>query len=386
MKVVLLALYDYHSIGIRGLHSLIEKEGHDVESLFLYANAYFDSMYKPADIDSVIWWIKEHKPDLLGVGIRSPMYPLFKEISKRVRKEIPSCKIVVGGPHPSAVPHECLNHTDYVVVGEGESAMIDILNGANEGIIYGKPQEDLDSIPFPYYGDNTQIHGKIYKMHKVSYNTTRGCFFKCSYCQESLNAGKRRRKSVGRVIEDIYKYSEIIPEARIFTFSDSIFAHDEEWLEEFGDEFIGSKFNFWGNGYAPLIKEDTFRLLRRAGFNSIRIGVQSGSPYIREEIFNRRDDLDTVLRVANDAHRWGMSVHYDFIMENPYETADTLKDTRDFIKKLPPSAVINKFELRWWPGTPLTEMALKDGHITEDDIEGNFFRAGAWSHVYQRVS
>jgi anaerobic magnesium-protoporphyrin IX monomethyl ester cyclase len=385
VKIIFLSLYDYHSMGVRGLHALVEKEGHDVESLFLHSNAYFDTAYQPSDIDAVVGWIKGKNPDFLGVGVRSPMYPLFKEISERIRQEVPSCKIVVGGPHPTAVPEECLNHADYAVVGEGESAIMDILNGAQPGVIHGVPCLDLDALPFPYYGENAHSHGRVYPVGKISYNTTRGCFFNCSYCQESIIGAKRRRKSVDRVIDDIYRFSELIPTVKVFTFSDSIFAHDNEWLEEFGDEFIGSKLTFWGNGYAPLITNETFRLLRRAGFSSMRIGVQSGSPYIRNEIFNRKDDLGGILLVADMAHKWGISVHYDFILENPYETPQTLKETRDFIKKLPSSAVINKFELRWWPKTPLTERALSDGYISQDDVEGSHFRLGAWSHVYQRV-
>ncbi len=382
--IILVGLYDYHSMGIRGLHSWLESHKVDVESLFFYSSAYLDGVYKKSDVGAAIEWLVSQDPEYIGFGVRSPMLPLFKEFVAGIRKELPKCRVIIGGAHPTAVPEECTELADYVVPGEGENALLDILNGAPEGIVRGKPIEDLDSLPFVYYGERAHLHGGVYKINKLSYNSTRGCFFNCSYCQESLSDAPRRRMSVDKVSEDIWRLHELFPDVKVFTFSDSIFAHDSSWLKEFGDEFIGSRLLFWGNGFAPMLTGDMLQLLNRAGFNFMRIGVQSGSEYIRREIFNRKDSLDDVLKVAKLCDDRRFPMHYDFIIDNPYDTPETMKDTRDFISKLPPTAAINKFELRWWPGTPLTTRALDDGYITKEDVAGACFRVGPWSYVYQK--
>jgi radical SAM superfamily enzyme YgiQ (UPF0313 family) len=378
-------LYDYHSLGVRGLHSYLERAGHDVESVFFKSSAYTDGICTRRDVESLIARLKTLRPSYLGVGVRSPLFPLFKYISQRVHSEIANCKIVVGGAHPTADPASCLEYADYIVVGEGENALLGILNGDFDGggIVNGEPVRDLDSLPFPYYGSHEHYLDQMPNPAKMTYNTTRGCFFGCNYCQESIGSKKRRRKSVGRVAEDLFKIKGLFPSAKIITFGDSVFAHDDAWLEEFGDELKGKGFTFWGNAHVSTISGDTLWLLRRAGFSNIRIGVQSGSDYIRREIFGRTDSLAKILEVAGDADRMGLRVDYDFIIENPYDTPETMKDTRDFIKKLPNSALINKFELRWWPGTPLTARALSDGVIDETDVAGSSIRVGQWSYVYQ---
>jgi radical SAM superfamily enzyme YgiQ (UPF0313 family) len=125
--------------------------------------------------------------------------------------------------------------------------------------------------------------------------------------------------------------------------------------------------------------------MKRAGFTEIRLGVQSGSERIRKDIFNRRDALSDILRVAWDADGAGLITDCDFIIENPYDTAETMMETREFIRQLPPSATINKFELRYWPGTELTRRALADGVIGPEDISGSCVRLGGWSYAYKRL-
>lgn len=386
MKIILVALYDYHSIGVRGLHSFLEAKGYEVESMYFKFSSYVDGLYTRDEVENAVKWLESRNPDFIGFGIRSPLFPLFEELSCLIRKRMPKCMLIVGGAHAVADPLGCLRLADYVVTGDGETGLLEVLNSGPHRIIHGQPVSDLDSLPFPYYGLNGHFYGRMRKSTKLSYNTSRGCFFKCSYCQESLSKAPRRRKSVGKVVEDIRKFSEIYPDVKLFTFGDSIFTNDDDWLKSFGDAFIGSPFEFWCSGYADMMDCDTLALLQRAGFSSIRIGVQSGSEEIRRLVFNRKDSLDKIHELAWEAHRIGMVVHYDFIVENPYDTPATMAATRNFIKRLPPSAAINKFELRYWPGTPLTNRALAEGHIQADDIADRSVRVGDWSYIYQQRS
>jgi anaerobic magnesium-protoporphyrin IX monomethyl ester cyclase len=383
-KTVLIALYDYHSLGIRGLHSWLKDKGHDVRSLYVFYSTYTDSPYTAADLKAVSSWLRRESPDYVGIGVRSPLFPLFRKLSGIIRRELPDCKIIVGGPHATGAPEACAPCADYVVVGEGEHALLDIVEGREApGVIYGREVADLDSLPFPYYGPDAVYHGKDYQFTKISYNTSRGCFFQCSYCQECVRPVSRRRKSPARVAEELYRFKELYPKIQFVTFSDSVFMHDEDWIGRFKEEICPGDFLFWASGSAPFMSDSMLDLLRTTGFTELRVGVQSGSPYIRQEIFNRKDSLGKVMDTAWGIHRRGMAVHCDFITENPYDTPATLRETREYIRCLPPSALINKFELRYWPGTKLTARALRDGVIGPDDVSGGVVRLGQWSYVYR---
>lgn len=385
-RIVLVALYDYHSLGIRGLHSWLESHDYDVSSLYFFYSTYTDRVYTPKDLRQAVDWIKAQAPDYVGIGVRSPVFPLYKSLASRLRAELPSCRLIIGGAHAAGDPAGCVPYADYVVVGEGEYALLDIVEGrVAKGVIMGREVEDLDSLPFAYYGPRAGFIGDPQRFTKLSYNTTRGCFFQCSYCQECVHPVSRRRRSPEVAASDLYKLKAQFPEIKWITFSDSVFAHDFDWIERFGKLIKPGDFYFWASGCAALLQPSMLALMKDIGFTEIRLGVQSGSQRIRTEIFNRKDSLDQILRFAWDAHALGLVTDCDFIIDNPYDTAETMKETRDYIRQLPPSTSINKFELRYWPGTVLTRRALADGVIDPEDVSGRFLRLGNWSYAYKRI-
>ena len=101
---------------------------------------------------------RDLKPDIIGLTTMTFTLVDCKLFIQEVRKHVPEAKVVVGGPHTSIFPDECLLRSglgaDYVVVGEGEITMDtlaqDIKNGTTKGQIYRQEAfiSDLDKLPF----------------------------------------------------------------------------------------------------------------------------------------------------------------------------------------------------------------------------------------------
>lgn len=393
--VLLVALYNIHSYGIRGLHSYLLKLGYDVSSAYFRELSYKGPPATPEQVDRFVKGIMEtRKPKTIAFGVHTPVFQIFKRVSKSVRKQFPKCKIIIGGEHPTADPESCLPYADYVVVGEGETAMIEILEGkASEGIV--GPYElfkDLDSLPLGHYGEGT-IHFTENKILPLvqSYITGRGCPYNCTYCHESVkqnvygkNYVKERRRSVSRVMEDLQYYQSVHGMKKVF-FSDPVFLTNKKWLKEFSEEYKKINMPFGIYGHTLNVTKENILMLKDVGLGGVRLGVQSGSRYIREEIYNRKENIDDTLKAAWLLYDLGVGEHsYDFIVNGPYDNAQTLKETRDFIDELPPQAVIQNFELRWFPNLPLTNRALADGYIGPKNVEGQYDRFGDWSYCYQK--
>ena len=66
-------------------------------------------------------------------GFMSSLFPIAKEVTARIRAEFPNTPVVWGGIHPTSVPAESIVHTDYLCVGEGELAIIDLCNALDRG-------------------------------------------------------------------------------------------------------------------------------------------------------------------------------------------------------------------------------------------------------------
>jgi radical SAM superfamily enzyme YgiQ (UPF0313 family)/predicted nucleic-acid-binding Zn-ribbon protein len=161
---------------------------------------------------------KYGKPDLLGFSCyKDPEF--FIDLGKKLKKNMPDIKIVLGGPTINGCFYNKLNFgdIDYIVYGEGEKTFLELLNhliykkievSSIDGLIYkkgdkhivNKPRkeiENINEIPSPYL---TNIFD--YNKYKEFYlEASRGCIYKCSYC--ILSNKKYREFSLERVKKEI---------------------------------------------------------------------------------------------------------------------------------------------------------------------------------------
>jgi len=394
-RITLLSLYNFHSFATRGFHSLLLKHGFPTKAVYFNRSVYTDTMFMLSEFYGLCDVIEGTEPEILAISAHSPLFPLVQRVARQMKLRIPECEVCIGGEHATAKPEECLECADYVVVGEGEKAILHMANGElKKGEVSGpfELENDLDNLPFSHYGEGTYYIGKEKPKAERSYLTGRGCPFACAYCQEAVRRGVHgaryanvRRKSVGKVMEDLKTSASLHDSYKSTLFSDSVFTSDRKWLEEFCSEYAktGWKFDCYSN--ASMLDEDMIRMMKESGLQGVRLGVQSGSKRIRRGLYNRKDKLDDVLTVAELLRKHNISGGYDFIADNPYETREDWMATRDFKKMLPRPVYLHDFTLRWWPNTPLTNQALDDRIINESDVEGNFLQFGTWWNSTMRV-
>ena len=91
--------------------------------------------------------------DLYGITSTSPQYPQALKILKVLRRRNPKSRIVIGGAYPSSLPDKCIKDGfDFVVAGEGEAAMLQLITDIEKkqapGIIQASYIQDMDTIPF----------------------------------------------------------------------------------------------------------------------------------------------------------------------------------------------------------------------------------------------
>ena len=99
---------------------------------------------KAIDLPAV--YAEKDKYDLVGVTFHSFSVKHAIKIRRHFKK-----RLICGGHHPSAMPNQMLSiGYDQVVIGEGEKAIIEILNGNISSKIHGEIS-DIDSIPYPDY-------------------------------------------------------------------------------------------------------------------------------------------------------------------------------------------------------------------------------------------
>ena len=133
--------------------------------------------------DDLIQIIKNFEPDIVGISVMSHTAKHLNYIVDKLKREIPSCLVVVGGPHVSSLEEAVLknNKADVAIVGEGELAFAKLIKAhlrassfddisgliwrtSNNEIVKNKGVsdliEDIDSIPFPYRNYSIYYYNK----------------------------------------------------------------------------------------------------------------------------------------------------------------------------------------------------------------------------------
>ena len=422
ITVVLIALYRYQNFPIRILHSLLEKiEGVEPHTIF-FKNHYTNAIKTPTPKEETLFREKiiELQPKMVGFSIYSPYVPIARRLTKIV-KENSSATVMWGGIHPTLSPESCLEQCDIVCIGEGEGALKDLVESLRDGKKYESINNlwvkqngriiqnplrplihDLDSIPFAAYArDSFYFIGsnKITREDAAIYDPilavmpARGCPFTCSYCVNSLlrplyqGLGPyNRRRSAANLIAEM-KGILAIPgtQKKLVEFHDENFGTDESWLGEFEALYpreIGLPFKVQYN--PRLIKAESVRRLKKCGLHRIKFGIEAGADRIRNQVFRRPGKNQELIKLAQAIAKFDVKIRYDLIIDNPYDTEETLKETIDLLLKLPKPLRFNLYSLQFFPNYPLTQKAIEDGHITRQEASLDYLHkkmARNWAFV-----
>lgn len=344
--------------------------------------------------EKIEYEIQKIGPDMVGITAPTPAYAQVLEISKIIKGIDNGIKVVVGGPHPTALPEDTVEqpNIDIVISGEGEITFFDLVNivdkgldlGDVKGIVYkdknGKTHKtltrplikDLDELPFPardlfpldiYYPPPTK---RISNKKSGNMITSRGCPYKCTYCMASyIWRHKIRFRSVKNVVDEIeHCYRDFgIGE---FNFHDELFTFKEKRTIDICREIRKRKLDIaWVCMVrVDYISDEVLKEMRLAGCRKIAFGFESGSQMILDKM-KKKVALERAEGAVKAVKKAGIKTAGNFMLGNIGETEETVRQTINLAKKLNTDTCAF-FIASPYPGTEFYEIAKKKKYLRDD--------------------
>ncbi len=352
------------------------------------SNVYFrDSIAIAESYKSFFNYLDEINSKIKFYLIESatPSWEHDYELIKQIKKKYSHLKIIITGPISTSDQKWDSDIVHAVIKGEYEKNVMKVING-QKGIIEHDllTLDEMNKAPFPYFDDlmyDRYCDGNPIPMNELVPQahiwSSRGCPFKCIFCvwpatMTGNDPDGENKRSVRQYspdyIESFLKELTSRYKFEAIYFDDDTFNIGNKHTENISR--VVGKFNipWFAMCRADTCRIQTWDIMKDNGCRGVKIGVESGSQYVVDNIVNKHLDLEYTSKVVDHIRSLNMSVHGTFTYGLPGETKDQMLDTKKFISKTnfntvqesgtaeiegTPLHTLNKKELENYPGANL---------------------------------
>ncbi|MFC2048986.1 B12-binding domain-containing radical SAM protein, partial [Elusimicrobiota bacterium] len=344
--------------------------------------------------------VDEYRPDLVAVSAIEISYLQgVKLLQSIVDYDVSK---IMGGVHATFSPDEALREDsiDMICRGEGEDAIVELADKIAYGEDYStilniwskkdgkiiknelRPLKDLNTLPFQDWEiyDERRLYKPFLGSITVTaaIETSRGCPGKCSYCCNPVSQEMYRDKGRFFRIKDNVKVMEEINYLKkryninfIKIVDPDFLAKSRNQFLEFTELYKEIKIPFWAEARAGDITEEKVQLLEEIGCRGFAVGLESGNEYIRKEILDKNVSNKTIIEAFKILKKTNMKICANNMIGIPHEGRKEIFDTIRINKAINlDNPIVNIFNP--YRGTPLRDLCVKEGYITEDSLAGDY--------------
>jgi radical SAM superfamily enzyme YgiQ (UPF0313 family) len=374
-------------LGIQTLAPVIRSHGHEVN--------LYDTCHPEMKEEHIVHAVKSLKPDVLALSFLSTTsYGATKSMAKRLKKIAPETPIIVGGTFATANARQILIDAPYIDCvgrGEGEELIPEYLDNLNNleiiggltwrrnGEVVHNPDrpliQDLDQFPYPdrkslpiEYIESLPLDvPAVLSLDRFcTMQTTRGCPFKCIYCDiPSLAKGRWRSRSPEHVLGEMQQLNNEGYKSIYLT--DDHFLMQRKRIEAICNGIIERKLDFhWGcEGRVDSLALEKFPLMVKAKCTFLAFGVEAGTQKVLDRL-NKNQTLSQIEHAITKAKKDGIeTAHGFFLIGSPDETFEDILESFRFAGRLK----LDTFgfnRLCVYRGTPLWQEYVERGIIDDD--------------------
>lgn len=371
---------NFPHIGMGYVAAVLEKHGHEVVCLDV-------GRVGKRQTDEFL----QNRYDLIGLSATSFTLRQAWAMAKEIKSLHKDTVVVLGGPHVSIGMEQSLKsrHVDYAIYGEGEQTMLELSEtlqrenkkeprklSAIKGLIFhcgdrvvcNPPRsriDNLDQVPYPAF--------HLFQMDKYgSYPlfTSRGCPFGCTFCSiKAIWGTPWKYRSAENIVHEIEYASERFNwHNKPFNIIDDSFNVVPNRVIDFCEKLIsrGLNIQWFSSGFrADRIPLELAFKMKDSGCMGVSVGIESANDQILKRI-RKRQTLSQCTEGCRNLSRAGIPVHAQFMIGNPGDTFETVKESIEYAKKQRFSNVSFYLALPY-PKTELWDYVKENGTFLKED-------------------
>lgn len=375
-------------LGIGYIASFLLQEGHSVKIVDLQVHPE-RTIFEDLDFD------------IIGISIISPYLQIGCKLVKAIKDRQFGGKVIIGGPHVSALPEQSLRQSgaDLACIGEGEEAMIKLAaelpvedikgvgwieNGKFMKTMVDGIPGSLDNYPFPAFHlfdlKRYGVYSRIIEQPRSKIAiiiTSRGCPFSCDFCFK-LNNYRIRFRSPENIISEIIQLKNRFGYTT-FYFADDCFNADPKRAKDICRRIIqkklGIRFALPNGIRGDLLDDELADLMKEAGCTEANIGVESWDDTVRFKM-GKNLKREAVINAVKLLQKRGIICTAYFIMGHYYDTLESLQRNIDAVKELD-ADFFQYTKFVPMPGSPIYNRIVEERRIKEKD----FSKFSIWGSV-----
>ena len=264
-----------------------------------------------------------------------------KHLAHMLKQRTPGCQTIIGGPHATYLPEDCISHFDVVARYEWEQT-IGLLRPEDRGMIEGTMVSDLDSLPLParhLVGEsafsNTLMPGEWHGTGEraAMLISSRGCSFQCAFCA-NMFPGRLRFRSPENVAAEVQELKERYGCLQFRDEADDLVAN-RSWLLRYCELLASLGMSWKGHGRSDLMTDEKAEALKAAGCVEFGLGVESADPRVLA-LVNKRETVEDHKQAIAILKRHGIITKVYLVMGLPGENDLTLEANKRFMIEAQP--------------------------------------------------
>ncbi|MCR4406263.1 MAG: radical SAM protein [Anaerolineae bacterium] len=304
------------------------------------------------------------RPDaVLVTSMMTYWYPGPFEVISRIKARWPDVPVALGGVYATlcAKHAETYSGADAVLIGPGETQALQWV---------AQVTGESRASKFPL-GDVLPAHDLRRPQGYVAIQTARGCPFHCPYCAvHQLSPGGFVPRAPERVVEEIAWCVKVLGAHDVAFYDDALLVNAAQHIHPILDGVIERdlrvRFHTPNGLHARFIDQSLAQKMRRAGFVTIRLGLETADP---DEQWREGGKVDeaSFAQAVQALFAAGFSPHEIaayVLIGRPGQSVDKARDTVAFAHQL--GIQVHPAQFAPIPGTVEWQTAIAAGQIAAD--------------------